>query len=167
VRNIGINDENSVTHKLMMALGKLHRAQWQQSMGGNKPSEMTLMLSIARHMRFNKEGPKVSEISRHLGLTAPTVTQLINSLEAKSMVERQADPTDRRVVRVILSKQGLAVTKRAKMHRDTSLQKLVEFLGEEESNHLAELLHKVHTFAQENPPPDWDRLQQNGDEKLD
>ncbi|WP_410512705.1 MarR family transcriptional regulator [Paenibacillus sp. BR2-3] len=136
-------------------------------MDGNKPSEMTLMLCIAKHNHFKKEGPKVSEISRYLGLTPPTVTQLINSLEAKNMVERQADSSDRRVVRVILSEQGKAVTRRAKAHMDTSLNKLVEYLGEEESNQLAELLLKVHAFAQENPPPDLDRLQLNGDDKLD
>ncbi|KGE20307.1 MarR family winged helix-turn-helix transcriptional regulator [Paenibacillus wynnii] len=162
-----MNDENTVAHKLMIALRQLHRAQWQRSSEGNKPSEMTLMLSIGRHMKFKKEGPKVSEISRYLGLTPPTVTQLINSLEAKSMVERQADPTDRRVVRVLLTEQGKAVTRRAMVHRDASLQKLVEYLGEEESNQLADLLLKVHQFAQENPPPDLDRLQMNGDEKLD
>ncbi|WP_373457745.1 MarR family winged helix-turn-helix transcriptional regulator [Paenibacillus wynnii] len=109
----------------------------------------------------------MSEVSRYLGLTPPTVTQLINSLEAKNMVVRQADPADRRVVRVLLSEQGKAVTLRAKAYRDTSLKKLVEYLGEEESNQLADLLLKMHQFAQENPPPDLDRLQMNGDEKLD
>ena len=167
MRDIGINDENTVTHKLMMALRQLHKAQWQQSTEGNKPSEMTLMLSIGRHMRFKNEGPKVSEVSRYLGLTPPTVTQLINSLEAKGLVERQAEPTDRGVVRVLLTKQGKAVTRRAKAHMDTTLQKLVDYLGEEESNQLADLLQKVHTFVKENPPPDLDRLQLNGDEKLD
>ena len=167
MRNIGINDENTVTHKLMIALHQLHKAQWQRASEGNKPSEMILMLSIARHMKSKKEGPKVSEISRILSLTPPTVTQLINSLEAKNMVERQADPTDRRVVRVLLTEQGRAVTRRAKAHRDITLQKLVDYLGEEESNQLANLLMKVHTFAQENPPPDLDGLQLNGDEKLD
>jgi DNA-binding MarR family transcriptional regulator len=167
VKDIGINDKNSVAHKLLSALGKIHKAQWQQSMEGNKPSEMTLMLCIAGNCYMNKEGPKVSELSRQLGLMPPTVTQLINSLEAKNMVERQPDASDRRAVRVILTEEGIAVTQRAKSYREASLNKLVEYLGEEESNHLAELLLKVHEFVQQNPPPDFDRLQQNGDDKLD
>lgn len=127
---------------------------------------MTLLICIARRSQAN-EGIKVSELSRFLGLTPPTVTQLINSLEAKGMVERQADPTDRRVVRIKLTEQGIIITRKAKNHMDATLGRLVEYLGEEESNQLADLLLKVHAFVQENPPPNLDRLQMNGDEKID
>lgn len=109
----------------------------------------------------------MSEISRFLGLTPPTVTQLINSLEAKQMVERQADPSDRRVVRIKLTEQGKIITRKARDHMDATLQKMVAYLGEEESDQLAELLLKVYAFMEDNPPPNLDRLQMNGDEKLD
>lgn len=114
-----------------------------------------------------EEGLKVSELSRFLGLMPPTVTQLINSLEAKNMVFRQADPSDRRVVRIKLTEQGRVITSRAKNHMDASLNKLADYLGEEDSNLLADLLEKVKSFVEENPPPDLDRLQMNGDEKHD
>lgn len=110
---------------------------------------------------------KVSEISRFLGITPPTVTQLINSLEAKQMVVRQADASDRRVVRIKLTERGKIITRRARDHMDASLNKLVEYLGEDESNQLADLLLKVHRFIEDNPPPNLDRLQMNGDESLD
>lgn len=71
----------------------------------------------------------MSEISRFLGLTPPTVTQLINSLEAKQMVERQADASDRRVVRIKLTEQGKIITRKARDHMDATLQKMVAYLG--------------------------------------
>lgn len=163
---IEINKENPVGHRLLAALKTLRRAHWQQSVEGHKPSEMTLLICIAKRSQ-STEGIKVSELSRFMGLTPPTVTQLINSLEAKDMVERQADPTDRRVVRIKLTEQGEIVTRKAKGHMDDMLGRLVEYLGEEESNQLADLLLKVHAFAGENPPPDLNRLQMNGDEKID
>ncbi len=110
---------------------------------------------------------KVSEISRLLGLTPPTVTQLVNSLEAKQMVVRQADASDRRVVRIKLTEQGKIITRRARDHMDVTLNRLVEHLGEDECNQLADLLQKVHRFIEDNPPPNLDRLQMNGDEKRD
>lgn len=110
---------------------------------------------------------KVSEISRFMGLTPPTVTQLINSLEAKQMVERLPDANDRRVVRIKLTEQGEIITRRGKEHMNEMLNKLVGYLGEAESDQLAELLLKVHRFVEDNPPPDLDRLQMNGDEKHD
>ncbi|MEK3790753.1 MarR family transcriptional regulator [Paenibacillus sp. FSL R7-0204] len=128
---------------------------------------MTLLICIARASHTSDLGLKVSEISRFLGLTPPTVTQLINSLEAKQMVERQADPSDRRVVRIKLTEQGKIITRRARDHMDATLNRMVEYLGEEESDQLAELLLKVYAFMEDNPPPNLDRLQMNGDEKHD
>lgn len=125
------------------------------------------MVCLARKAHSAAEGLKVSEISRLLGITPPTVTQLINSLAAKGMVERQPDPSDRRVVRIRLTEQGKNITQKARDHMDASLNKLVEYLGEEESILLADLLLKVNMFIQDNPRPDLDRLQMNGDEKLD
>lgn len=136
-------------------------------MEGHKPSEMTLLITIARRSREGDEGLKVSEISRFMGLTPPTVTQLINSLEAKQMVERLPDANDRRVVRIKLTEQGGIITRRAKEHMNAALNRLVDYLGEDESNQLAELLLKVHRFIEDNPPPNLDRLQMNGDEKHD
>ncbi|MGN7762180.1 MarR family winged helix-turn-helix transcriptional regulator [Paenibacillus sp. 22594] len=128
---------------------------------------MTLLISIAKRSHEGAVGLKVSEISRFMGLTPPTVTQLINSLEAKHMVERMPDATDRRVVRIKLTEQGELITRRAKDHMNQTLNHLVEYLGEDESNQLAELLMKVRRFVEDNPPPNLDRLQMNGDEKLD
>ncbi|OMF91831.1 hypothetical protein BK146_20335 [Paenibacillus sp. FSL R7-0333] len=159
--------ENSVGHKLFSALRKLRKGHWHHSVEGHKPSEMTLLICIARASHASDLGLKVSEISRFLGLTPPTVTQLINSLEAKQMVERQADPSDRRVVRIKLTEQGKIITRRARDHMDATLNRMVEYLGEEESNQLAELLLKVYAFMEDNPPPNLDRLQMNGDEKHD
>lgn len=128
---------------------------------------MTLLVCIARSAPSAEQGLKVSEISRYLGLTPPTVTQLINSLEAKELVERQPDPSDRRVVRIRLTKQGKIITRKGRDHMNATLNRLVEYLGEEESDQLAELLLKVYTFMEDNPPPNLDRLQMNGDEKRD
>ncbi|WP_238651275.1 MarR family winged helix-turn-helix transcriptional regulator [Paenibacillus piscarius] len=128
---------------------------------------MTLLVCIARSAPSAEQGLKVSEISRYLGLTPPTVTQLINSLEAKELVERQPDPSDRRVVRIRLTKQGKIITRKGRDHMNATLKRMVEYLGEEESDQLAELLLKVYTFMENNPPPNLDRLQMNGDEKHD
>ncbi|MEK4038176.1 MarR family transcriptional regulator [Paenibacillus sp. FSL F4-0122] len=128
---------------------------------------MTLMICIEKWNHSDEEGLKVSEISRLLGFTPPTITQLINSLEAKQMVERHADPSDRRVVRVKLTERGKELTRKAEHYRDVMLDKLVQHLGEKDTKQLTELLLKVHEYVEDNPPPDWDRLQMNGDEKLD
>ncbi|WP_150270195.1 MarR family winged helix-turn-helix transcriptional regulator [Paenibacillus tepidiphilus] len=146
---------------------RMHKARWKHTAEGHKPSEMTLMICLSNQAEFSEEGLKVSEISRILGLTPPTVTQLVNTLEAKEMVRRQADPLDRRVVRISLTEGGEAVTMKVKQDRDEMMNRLVEHLGEEDSVKLADLLQKVFEFIKDNPPPHLDRLPKNGDEKFD
>lgn len=161
------NSENSVAHKLFAVMKRLHKAQWQKGVDGHKPSEMTLMICIEQRNPSDEEGLKVSEISRLLGFSPPTITQLINSLEAKKMVERHADPSDRRVVRVKLTESGKQFTRKAEQYRDAALDELVRYLGEQETEQLIDLLLKVHAFIEDHPLPNWDKLQMNGDEKLD
>lgn len=165
--NRGGNDDNPVARRLVAMMRRMHKAQWKHTAQGHKPSEMTLMICLANQAEFSDEGLKVSDISRILGLTPPTVTQLINSLEAKDMVRRQADPLDRRVVRIKLTEGGEAVTLKVKQHRDEMMNRLVAHLGEQDSVKLADLLLKVYDFIKDNPPPDFDRLPKNGDEKYD
>lgn len=83
------------------------------------------------------------------------------------MVERHADPRDRRAVRIQLTEKGKNVTRRVHTKMNEELGKLVDFLGEEESNHLCDLLYKLHDYVVSHPRPDFNELPMNGDEKLD
>lgn len=83
------------------------------------------------------------------------------------MVERHADPRDRRAVRIQLTEKGKNVTRRVHAKMNEELGKLVDFLGEEESNHLCDLLYKLHDYVVSHPRPDFNELPMNGDEKLD
>ncbi|KAA9008416.1 MarR family transcriptional regulator [Paenibacillus spiritus] len=128
----------------------MNRFHWQKMSDGHKPSEAKLMVCLAQHAELAETGLKVSEVSRLLGLTPPTVTQLVNGLEEKLMVMRQADPADRRIVRINLTEQGRKTACRIGRRRMEHLNRLVEYLGEEDSNRLAELLLKMHEFVSTN-----------------
>jgi DNA-binding MarR family transcriptional regulator len=107
---------------------------------------------------------KVSEISKLMHVTSPTITQMLKGLEANGLVERHIDPNDRRAVRIALTEQGEAVARRAEeIYRD-SFSGLVEYLGEEESNQLAELLLKAHCYFGERETTVY-RSQWNGEKQ--
>ena len=89
---------------------------------------------------------KVSDISKMLHVTAPAVTQMLKNLEASGLVERNPDPTDRRVVYVTLTARGEETIKQAKKGLVVPFQGLVKYLGEQESNQLAELLNKAQAY---------------------
>lgn len=136
--------------KLLRAFMKFKRADWhERSVLGYKPSEIKLLFCLRFGRIEGLEEMKVSEISRRLHVTSPTVTQLINALEANGLVERNIDSTDRRVVQVRLTEQGDEVTRKAKEVFAASFRGLVEFLGEADSEKLVELLTKVFAYYNE------------------
>jgi DNA-binding MarR family transcriptional regulator len=89
---------------------------------------------------------KISEISQFLQVTPPTITQIINVLEKDGLVERTIDPEDRRAVKIKLTPEGLKVTAKARLAFSETFLGLIDFLGEEESEQLANLLSKVQQY---------------------
>ena len=95
----------NTAQKLLGAFKRFNRVAWHQgSFMGCKPSEIQLLFCIKRGMmRSDAPAMKVSEISKHLHVTAPTITQLLKGLEAHELIERRVDPTDRRAVGIQLT----------------------------------------------------------------
>lgn len=53
---------------------------------------------------LRREGPlRLGQIASNLGITSGSATPLIDGLEKRGLVERRADPHDRRAIRVALS----------------------------------------------------------------
>ncbi len=92
---------------------------------------------------------RVSDISQLLQVTSPTITQIINRLEERGWVERYMDPEDRRVVRVKLTLEGEQIAAQAKKRFMESFNGLLDHLGLEDSERLAELLMKVFDYYQQ------------------
>jgi DNA-binding MarR family transcriptional regulator len=136
--------------KLLRAFMQFKKAEWhQRSIEGCTPSEIRVMFCIKRGVKPDTHEIKVSQISKHLHVTAPTITQLLKGLEAHELIERRVDPTDRRAVGIQLTKKGEMVTQKAEEAFSTTFHGLIEHLGEEQSNQLAELLSQVSHYFDE------------------
>ena len=143
-------DIKPTTLKLMRALREFHKSSWQeQAIAGCKPSEIRVLFCVKHGMKPGASAMKVSEISKLLRVTSPTVTQLLKGLEVNGFIERHVDVLDRRVVYIKLSEQGETFTRQALEAFTRSVDGLVEHLGEEESNQLAELLAKAFRYFSE------------------
>jgi DNA-binding MarR family transcriptional regulator len=136
----------------------------QRSVAGCKPSEIRVLFCVKRGMMPGASEIRVSEISRLLHVTSPSVTQLLKNLEANGLIERHSDPADRRSVGVKLTAKGEEVTRQAMEGLACSLQGLIEYLGEEESERLIESLSKVFRYFSEQEA-NVHQSQWNGDEE--
>jgi DNA-binding MarR family transcriptional regulator len=152
---------NETAQKLLRALMQFKRVGWHQtSTTGYKPSELRVLFCLGKDLRPDihelvkdirpdMREMKVSEISKRLHVTPPTVTQLIKGLEANGLVERNIDPVDRRAVGIKLTEKGHKITGLAINDFLASINGLIEYLGEEQSEQLAELLVKASRYYNE------------------
>jgi DNA-binding MarR family transcriptional regulator len=94
-------ERSEVADRLGMAITRLARLLRQQAVDDLTPTMRAAVGTIAR------EGPlTLGELAASEQVAPPTVTKVVAKLEDRGLVEREADPTDRRVVRVVLSDRG-------------------------------------------------------------
>lgn len=91
-------EESSHIAALIERLGRLTVSESHSH--GLKPVQWEVLRYLDRANRFSNTAMAVTA---YLGLTKGTVSQSIKSLEAKGLVRKQADPHDRRNVRLFLT----------------------------------------------------------------
>src|SRR2546421_4160942 len=157
---------DATAQKLFRSFMQFSKAQWhQRSIAGCTPSEIRVLFCIRKGVKPGAPDIKVSEISKLLHVTSPTVTQLLKGLEANGLIERNIDPTDRRAVGITLTEKGKMVTQQAADAFLASFQGLTEYLGEEQSNQLAELLLRASLYFRERETS-MHQSPWNGDEEV-
>lgn len=134
--------------KLFGALRQLKRLH-QPIIAGCKPGEIRVLFCLREGIHSGLPEMKVSEISKQLGVTSPTITQLLKGLEVDELIERKIDALDRRAVGIKLTAKGTMVAQQAADAFLASIKGLVEYLGEEQSDQFAELLFKVFRYFSE------------------
>jgi DNA-binding MarR family transcriptional regulator len=60
---------------------------------------------------WREDGLAPGEIARRLGLATPTVTRAATRMEAAGLLRREPHPTDRRLVRLVLTDRGRSLEK--------------------------------------------------------
>ncbi len=74
------------------------------------------------------EGATMQELASRLGAKAPAMSQIIDRLVRRGMVERRADSQDRRVCRLHLTLNGRSLIQRARDGQDQKLALALENL---------------------------------------
>jgi DNA-binding MarR family transcriptional regulator len=140
-------NENSLEAKLFRAFQFMRKAVFKpkRNITGLKQSEVMLLFCIKKKAPHTKE-LKVSEISKFLEVTPPTVTQLVRGLENQKIVERRLTDSDRRAVFIKLTAKGEEIILKSEEEFLMRLREIVEYLGEKDSVKLTELLVKVANY---------------------
>ena len=73
----------------------------------------------------------------------PTMSRIVDALEAAGLAHRQVDPRDRRAVLIAVSEKGAAVLKQARRRR---VKLLASYLSRLEDSELSAIHHALHAI---------------------
>ncbi|HEY4389747.1 MAG TPA: MarR family transcriptional regulator [Paenibacillus sp.] len=150
--------ESNQGNQLLEAISKFKRLHTRAITDERVPrGEFVLMNVISKMMHKHaldsegddKPGIKVSELSNKMKISPPSVSQMVNSLEEKGLVERLTTRNDRRVVYVNLTEEGRSILKQTTDHFLTFSNEIARRLGHEETDHLIRLFNRLNTIVGE------------------
>ena len=102
---------------------------------GLSMSQLSVLLRLHYHHACG-----VSEIGEHLGVTNPAASQLIDRLVNLGLLERNEDPSDRRIKNISLTPRGIALVQEGIAARQRWLQALTAALSAEEQAAIIQAL---------------------------
>jgi DNA-binding MarR family transcriptional regulator len=87
--------------RLRVVIARLARQLRQHSPGGLSPSQWSALAMVEVH------GPiRIGDLADREGVTAPTATRVVASLEEAGLLSRASDPSDRRTSYIALTQEA-------------------------------------------------------------
>ena len=124
--------EETVDYNIKAAWHSISRMYNQQAL----KYEGTMSMGFALLNIHSEEGTPATKIAPLMGLEARSLTRLLKSMEEKRLIYRRADKTDKRSVRILLTKEG----KKMKENSKETVLRFNEVVRQEVSN------QKLHVF---------------------
>ena len=107
-------------------------------------SKFNLTASQAFHLLLIPfDGIPISSLANKLGLDNSTLTRNIQKLEKLDLVERRADSYDRRVQRVVLTKNGTSILTSLENHLDEINCAIIDQIDLDTQENLISVLEKL------------------------
>lgn len=92
------------------------------------------------------QGIRMTDLAREVVLTKAGLTSLIDRLEARALVQRTADPVDRRAFRITLTAEGRRTFRAAARIHVTGIHERVgDHMSEDEARVVAEVFERIRS----------------------
>lgn len=128
------------TGELVMALARRLRRGF---VGALESYDVTPGQSRALHVVAEHGASRPSEIADRLRIAPRSATEVIDALEARGLVTREPDPTDRRATRVVPTDEGRRLSGLLADARDAESERLLARLSAADRAELDRILRLV------------------------
>lgn len=141
--------ESTLSGQLLGAFFRFGRTPWHfLPAAGLSRSEMGILLSIQRS-EHHKRAIRISDLSKVMHVSSPTITQHINNLEAQGFVDKAQDKEDKRAINLTLTDKGREALEAHHTAMNQNFIELTELLGEENVKLFISFLTKTNEFFME------------------
>ncbi|HEY8986871.1 MAG TPA: MarR family transcriptional regulator [Streptomyces sp.] len=140
---MGTSDSDSLlAEQLLRFTRRVHRIQKRhiEECGlGVTPAQSRLLRTLAQY----PSPPRMADLAARLEVVPRAVTTLVDGLEANGKVRRVPDPTNRRVIRIELTDDGIGALRELRGARRSAASEILAPLSEDEREALGELLETL------------------------
>jgi DNA-binding MarR family transcriptional regulator len=128
---------------LYVQIGRLVRILRQESEATPiGPGSVSAMVTLSRH----DNGLRLGELAEEEGVSAPSLTRIVNGLTDLGLVARRPDPDDGRAQLVALTDAGAAMITSGQHSRVAVLRRRIESLGLEDRRRLDDALPAIEAL---------------------
>ncbi len=89
--------------------------------------------------------PTMGELGESSGFQLSSLTRVVDKLVEQELVVREADPSDRRVVRVGITEEGCRVVEKFELARKKKIRSILKRLTLRERQDLVRVLQDIHS----------------------
>jgi len=142
--------DNQLKDQLVLAMLRLRKVSMVYPPELNiRMGELFLMNKIAKNIACCEQNFQASDLSSHLFITKPAVSQMLNSLEKKGYISREIDKNDRRKRAVMLTAAGQEILEKTKAYTDHKLETTIRCFGEENTRQLIALFTLLSDISED------------------
>lgn len=130
--------------RLRVAITRLQRQMRQHSVGELTLSQWSALVTIETHAPL-----RIGDLAEREGVSAPTATRLVASLEERGLVTRATDAADRRSSYVSVTAAGSEQLEWARRVRTAKLAQRLATLSDDEVRRVLDVLPLLEALAAE------------------
>jgi DNA-binding MarR family transcriptional regulator len=134
------DDDSGTLSELLMHAARAQRRRWRELL---EPWDLTPSQSRALRVLGDRDATRVSDLADALRIAPRSATEVADGLETRGLVERAADPADRRAVLLRLTDAGRAIRDEVAVARAADARTFFGRLEAEDRAALARLLREL------------------------
>lgn len=132
--------EKNIDSELFELMFQLSKNIKEKLVRFSAASNITMQQFLALSFIEKKGNVHMKDIAEHFAIEMSTATSLLNKLARHSLIKREIDKNDRRIVKVSLNKKGDELLQHARKIQEGNIKKMLSYLSDGQKKDMHSIL---------------------------